>query len=97
VNVKILITDRYQFEEAEQAFKLVRRGDVGVFKVMIKSISGTQLRIIKLSHLVKRSLWPNLEVGMPPALIYGGIASLRGDCCQKQKQRKNKEKKKRAE
>jgi D-xylulose reductase len=38
VDVKRLITNRYKFEEAEQAFELVKAGKEGVFKVVIEGV-----------------------------------------------------------
>lgn len=38
VDVKRLITNRYKFEEAEQAFELVKAGRQDVFKVMIAGV-----------------------------------------------------------
>lgn len=38
VDVKRLITNRYKFEEAEQAFELVKAGKEGVFKVVIEGL-----------------------------------------------------------
>jgi D-xylulose reductase len=39
VEVKKLITNRYNFEQAEQAFELVRQGRDDVFKVMIAGVA----------------------------------------------------------
>lgn len=38
INVKKLITNRFKFEESEQAFELVRKGQQDVFKVMIQGV-----------------------------------------------------------
>ncbi|KAM0547495.1 hypothetical protein ACHAPJ_010368 [Fusarium lateritium] len=38
INVKKLITNRYKFEQAEEAFELVRQGRQDVFKVMIEGV-----------------------------------------------------------
>ncbi|KKA20551.1 hypothetical protein T310_5415, partial [Rasamsonia emersonii CBS 393.64] len=38
IDVKRLITNRYKFEEAEQAFELVRQGKESVIKVMIEGV-----------------------------------------------------------
>lgn len=38
IDVKRLITNRYKFEEAEQAFELVKAGRQDVFKVMIAGV-----------------------------------------------------------
>lgn len=40
VDVKRLITNRYTFEEAEQAFELVRQGKESVIKVIIEGYQG---------------------------------------------------------
>lgn len=40
VDVKRLITNRYKFQEAEQAFELVKAGKEGVFKVVIEGVQG---------------------------------------------------------
>lgn len=38
INVKLLITNRFKFEESEQAFELVKAGRQDVFKVMIAGV-----------------------------------------------------------
>lgn len=38
IDVKRLITNRFKFEEAEQAFELVRAAKEGVFKVVIAGV-----------------------------------------------------------
>jgi len=38
VNVDRLITNRFKFEEAEQAFELVKAAQEGVFKVIIEGV-----------------------------------------------------------
>lgn len=38
INVKKLITNRFKFEESEEAFELVRQGRSDVFKVMIEGV-----------------------------------------------------------
>ena len=38
VDVKRLITNRFKFEEAEKAFKLVKAAQEGVFKVIIEGV-----------------------------------------------------------
>lgn len=38
IDVKSLITNRYKFEQAEEAFELVRQGRQDVFKVMIEGV-----------------------------------------------------------
>ena len=38
VDVKSLITNRFKFEEAEQAFELVKAAKEGVFKVVIEGV-----------------------------------------------------------
>ncbi|KAK7706146.1 hypothetical protein SLS57_009798 [Botryosphaeria dothidea] len=38
INVKKLITNRFKFEESEQVFELVRKGQQDVFKVMIQGV-----------------------------------------------------------
>jgi D-xylulose reductase len=43
VDVKRLITNRYKFEEAEQAFELVKAGKEGVFKVVIEGVQYQQM------------------------------------------------------
>lgn len=40
VDVKRLITNRFKFEEAEQAFELVKAGRHDVFKVIIEGVQG---------------------------------------------------------
>lgn len=39
IDVKRLITHRFKFEEAEEAFDLVRHGKESVIKVIIEGIS----------------------------------------------------------
>lgn len=39
IDVKRLITDRFKFEEAEEAFDLVRQGKESVIKVIIEGVS----------------------------------------------------------
>lgn len=38
VQVKKLVTNRYKFEEAEEAFELVKAAKEGVFKVVIAGV-----------------------------------------------------------
>ena len=38
INVKRLVTNRFKFEEAEQAFELVNAGKQDVFKVIIEGV-----------------------------------------------------------
>lgn len=38
IDVKKLITNRFKFEQAEEAFELVRQGREDVFKVMIEGV-----------------------------------------------------------
>lgn len=38
IEVKKLITNRFKFEQAEEAFELVRQGRSDVFKVMIEGV-----------------------------------------------------------
>jgi D-xylulose reductase len=38
IDVKTLITHRFKFEEAEQAFELVKKGQEDVFKVLIQGV-----------------------------------------------------------
>jgi D-xylulose reductase len=38
IDVKRLITNRFKFEEAEQAFELVKAGKSDVFKVVIEGV-----------------------------------------------------------
>ena len=40
VQVKKLVTHRYSFEQAEEAFETVRKGGEGVVKVMIRGVEG---------------------------------------------------------
>jgi len=40
VDVKRLVTNRYAFEQAEDAFELVRQGKESVIKVMIEGYKG---------------------------------------------------------
>lgn len=40
IDVKRLVTDRFTFDEAEEAFKLVKAGKPEVFKVMIEGVQG---------------------------------------------------------
>jgi len=40
INVDRLITNRFKFEEAEQAFELVKAAQEGVFKVIIEGVQG---------------------------------------------------------
>jgi D-xylulose reductase len=39
IDVKRLITNRFKFEEAEEAFELVRQGEESVIKVIIEGVS----------------------------------------------------------
>ncbi|KAE8379823.1 chaperonin 10-like protein [Aspergillus bertholletiae] len=45
VDVKRLITNRYTFEEAEQAFELVKQGKESVIKVIIEGYQGRQKKL----------------------------------------------------
>jgi D-xylulose reductase len=38
IDVKRLITNRYKFEEAEEAFELVKQGKESVIKVIIQGV-----------------------------------------------------------
>jgi D-xylulose reductase len=38
IDVKSLITHRFKFEDAEQAFKLVKKGQEDVLKVVIEGV-----------------------------------------------------------
>lgn len=41
IDVKWLVTDRYKFEQAGEAFELVRQGKESVIKVIIEGVSSS--------------------------------------------------------